>query len=64
MKETFELVLQIIISLGGLAGLVLLIAMTVLTISSNAAEQARNRRQEARDKAYHEERMKSLRRAR
>jgi hypothetical protein len=60
MKDTMEAVLYIIMALGGIAGIVLLLSMTVLAIRSGKEEQAREARQEERDKQYHERRMKEL----
>jgi hypothetical protein len=60
MKDTMEAVLYIIMALGGIAGIVLLLSMTILAIRSGKEEQAREARQEERDKEYHERRMKEL----
>jgi hypothetical protein len=60
MKDTMEAVLYIIMALGGIAGIVLLLSMTVLAIRSGKEDQAREARQEERDKEYHERRMKEL----
>ena len=60
MKDIMEIILYIIMAVGGLAGIGLLLSMTVLAIRSGKEEQAREARPEERDKEYHERRMKEL----
>lgn len=60
MKDILEIILYIIAGLGGIAGIVLLIIMTLQVVVSAKEDLARDERREQRDKEYHEARMKEL----